>query len=241
MKNATNVQEENKPFRPFNLQFFGGGTDDDNIDDPADGDVDESGAGDDAGDDEEDGNQHRTGEKTFTQKQVTALMAREKKEGRRSVLKALGFKSEAEAKSALSVLQLISKVSGQSNQDAADAEDDDTADTALSEAQKRAEAAENKLACISAGVNKESIDDALAVAQLKVTDKKDLATVLAEMSKLPKYASFFDTSQEGEDGEEDGTGSTPGHSKKDSKKAGSYGKRLAEGSRSKTEQKSTYF
>ena len=131
MKNATNVQEENKPFRPFNLQFFGGGTDDDNVDDSADGDVDEGGTGDDADDDEEDGNQHGTGEKTFTQKQVTALMAREKKEGRRSVLKALGFKSEAEAKSALSVLQLINKASGQSNQDVTDVEDDDVADTAL--------------------------------------------------------------------------------------------------------------
>ena len=233
MKNAeSNVSEEKKkPLIPFNLQFFGAGADDDLSDKD-----DDLGNGTGDGDEGDDGDQKKSGEKTFTQTQVNALLAREKKEGRRAAFRALGFKTEAEAKSALSVLNKLVQPAGAESDDNAD-----TDNTELFEAQKRAEAAENKLACINAGVNKESIEDVLAIARTKVTDKKDLETVLVEMSKLPKYAIFFgEGSDEGDDND---TGSDPGHLKdKSGKKAGSYGQRLASSSQvKKTEGKKTYF
>ena len=47
----------------------------------------------------------------------------------------------------------------------------------------RAAAAEAKLACVTAGVQKDSIDDVLAIAAAKVTDDKNLDAVLEEMKK----------------------------------------------------------
>ena len=188
-------------------------------------------------DDNEDGDQHEAGEKTFTQSQVTAMLTKEKKEGRRSMLRSLGFQSEAEAKSTLSLLQQL--VNGKESGDGTEAQKPTGGDDSeVQKALQRAEAAEAKLACVTAGVNNESIDDALAIAKLKVTDKKDLKTVLVEMSKEAKYASFF-----GDDQSDKGTGSDPGHLKdNESKKAGSYGARLATSSMQKKDaKKSSYF
>lgn len=226
--------EDKEPKIPFYLQRYGSSkpdTDDD-VDDDADDD-----AGDDDVDDN-DGNQAGTGEKTFTQSQVTAMLTKEKKEGRRSMLRSLGFKSEAEAKSTLGLLQQLVNGKGSDDKGKASEPDDDKDDTEMQEALQRAEAAEAKLACMAVGVNKESIDDALAIAKLKVTDKKDLETVLVEMSKEAKYASFF-----GDEQSSKGTGSDPGHLKdKDSKKTGSYGAKLAAASvQKKDAKKSSYF
>lgn len=230
--------EDKEPKIPFYLQRYGSSKPDtDNDDDnDVDDDADDDTADDDA--DDNDGNQAGTGEKTFTQSQVTAMLTREKKEGRRSMLRTLGFKSEAEAKSTLGLLQQLVNGKGSDGKGKASEPEDDTDDTATREALDRAEAAENKLACIAAGVSKDSIDDALAIAKLKVTDKKDLETVLVEMSKEAKYASFF-----GDEQGSKGTGSDPGHLKdKDSKKAGSYGAKLAANSVQKQNaKKSTYF
>lgn len=229
VKNIPDVQEERETHIPLNLQFFADDPEGSGDDSEDEGDNDDP---EDEGDDE--GDQSKVGEKTFTQKQVTALMAREKKEGRRSILKALGFKSEAEAKSALGLLQQLTGKGTKTDGDTSTIEES----TEVQEALQRAEAAEAKLACIAAGVNKESIEDALAIAKNKVTDKKTLEAVLVEMSKEVRYASFFDDEQS--DG---GTGSDPGHVKnKDAKKAGSYGARLAASTvQKKDTQKSSYF
>ena len=222
-----------EPKIPHYLQRYGSSKandDDINDDDVNDDDID-----DDDDDNAEGSNQNKSGEKTFTQSQVTAMLTKEKKEGRRSMLRSLGFKSEAEAKSTLGLLQqLMGKNSEDKNEPASNTEDDAETKTAL----QRAENAEAKLACVTAGVNKESIDDVLAIARLKVTDKKDLETVLVEMSKEAKYTSFFSGEQSSK-----GTGSDPGHLKdKKSTQAGSYGARLAASSvQKKDTNKSTYF
>ena len=106
-------------------------------------------------------------------------------------------------------------------------------------AQERADKAEAKLACINANVNKESVDDVLAIARMKVTDAKDLETVLTEMSKEERYEKFFGESDSDSD---EGTGSNPGHLKdKDAKKKGSFGARLASSTAKNSEMKSSYF
>lgn len=223
--------ENKEPSVPFYLRRYGDSKPgvDEELDDDIDNDDDGDGG---------DGDQTGTGEKTFTQSQVTAMLTKEKKEGRRSMLRSLGFKSEAEAKSTLGLLQQLMNGQNSNNDGKASETGNDKDDTEKLEALQRAEAAEAKLACVTAGVNKESIDDALAIAKLKVTDEKDLETVLVEMSKEAKYASFF-----GSDQSDKGTGSDPGHVKdKDSQGAGSYGARLAASSVQKKDvKKSTYF
>ena len=221
---------------PYNLQMFAstkddkkggnGGSEEPDIDDDDDGNEDDD-------DDEPDGGN----EKTFTQEQVTAMMAKEKKEGRKAMLKKLGFANEAEASKAMKIYQAM--VNSQKSEEELEKEKNKGLEGEKSEAEKRAQAAEDKLSCVMAGVRKDSIDDALAVAKLKVTDEKTLDKVLAEMKKESRYVGFF--KEEDSDDDEEGTGNEPGHSKKKGKgKKGSYGASLAK-SADKGEKKKTYF
>ena len=167
-------------------------------------------------------------------------MAKEKNEGKKSVLKGLGFKSEDEAKKAIELYNAL--VNSQKSQEELNKGQLDKANIEKDDAIKRAEEAENKLSCFSAGVNKDSINDVLAIARSKITDSKDLNAVLAEMKKENKYALFF----ESENGN-NGTGNDPGHNRNfssgSSGNAGDYGKRLAErnATQNKSEKKSSFF
>lgn len=225
------VEETTKNLLPLRIQFFAKNDEDD---DDGKGEPDDS--GDDDSDDDSDDNddQGKSGEKTFTQAQVNRMMSKEKKEGKASMLKSLGFKSEAEAKKAMKMLQMLNEAQQSEEEKKKDLE------AKSSEAEKRAQAAENKLACLSAGVSKDSLDDALAIALLKVTEEKDLDTVLAEMKKQAKYSGFFKSDEE-EKEKDKGTGSNPGHSGKKDDKKGDYGTRLAEKSKSAGAKKKTYF
>ena len=235
-------QKEVKQVLPMNLQFFASKDDDDN-DDVNTGETGNEG-GDDADDSDDDvvddnatkDSKGKVSSKTFTQTEVTAMMTREKKEGRKALLKQLGFKSEAEAKSAITLYNAL--IDSQKTKEQKEKEAADGLETAKTEAEKRAEAAEDKLACVIAGVKKDSIDDALAIAKLKVTEEKNLDKVLAEMKKETRYAGFF---SEDNGDKDDDTGSEPGHSKnnKDNKK-GSYGSKLAKETQSSSKKK-TYF
>lgn len=227
MKNKTVRQ-----MLPMHLQFFA--TKDDDLSEAG---TDDQGSGDDGNDDDvDDGNDGgQQSEKTFTQAEVTAMMTREKKEGRKAMLKQLGFKTESEAQQAVALYTAL--LNSQKSDDEKAKDHNAGLENAKTEAEKRAEAAENKLACMEAGVKKDSVDDVLAIAKLKVTEEKNLGKVLAEMKKDQRYATFF-----GESGKEDGTGSDPGHSKQGGgEKKGALGERLAKSSKQADTKKSSYF
>lgn len=214
---------------PLNLQFF------------AEKDVDDDDAkiSENQGDDDDDSGDSNVDDKpaskTFTQDEVNAMMTREKKEGRKSMLKQLGFKSEAEAKQAIALYTAL--VDSQKSEEQKKDEANKGLESAKTEAEKRAEAAEDKLACVIAGVSKDSIDDVLAIAKLKVTEEKNLDKVLAEMKNEPRYQTFF-----GNDGSNDDTGNEPGNTKQNrDEKKGSYGSELAKKSQHDTGKKKTYF
>lgn len=143
-----------------------------------------------------------TGEKTFTQAELSAVAATEKKQGKQSILNLFGVKSEKDAKEQAEAFKKWQESQKDTEQKLKDSESN------LAEANAKAAAAESKLACVMAGVNKDSIDDALAVASLKVTENKDLSAVLEEMKKEPKYSGFFSTSSSSSNG----TGTPDGHS-----------------------------
>lgn len=240
--------EKEKELRlPLNLQFFASDEPDDDLDDDVDDDdVDDS--KDDAGDSGKDSkgkkNDSSKEEKTFTQKQVNRMMTKEKREGRKSAISSLGFKDEEEAKKAAAFYQAYTK-SQKTDKELANEEKKNLED-GKSSAEKRAEEAEAKLACVMAGVNKESVDDVMAIAKAKMTEGDTLDDVLAEMKKQAKYSSFFSESDDTDDKhEDDGTGRDSGHGSKgrggaDDKK-GSYGKKLAENAKPATSKKKTYF
>lgn len=164
------------------------------------------------------------GGKTFTQSEVSNMMAKEKNEGKRSVLKSLGFKSEEEAKQAIEKYNKY--LEDQKTEAEKQKEALDKANSEKSEAEKRAIAAENKVACYNSGIVSEYIDDVLAIASTKVSDEKDLATVLKEMKEDKKYESFFE--KDSSSGSKHGTGSNPGHSGNGDDDKNNLGKRLAE-------------
>ena len=207
---------------PLNLQFFAeegdnSGSSDNNANDNQNN-------GNDGG--SQNDQTDNSGEKTFTQSQVSAMMTKEKNEGRKAMLKSLGFESEKDAKDAFALLNALKDSQKSAEEKAEDFKNKAAKD--LSEANARANAAESKLTCLENGVNKESLADVLAIASSKISDDKDLNTVIKEMAKDKKYSSFFTNANPS------GTGSNPGHSGSSSEELGDYGKKLAEKSKSAT-------
>lgn len=198
-----------KKMLPLNLQFF---AEEDKPDGGEDNKPDES-------------EKQEPDVKTFTQDEVNSLLASTKKEAKKNVLSSLGFKSEAEAKNSISMLNKLLD----------DESADNSEDNKESENEKRALAAESKLTCLLAGVDKDSIDDVIAIANKKVTQEKDLSKVLEEMKEEKRYSSFFCEDNKG-------TGSDPGHSGNADDNSDSYGKRIASMNKSSSSNgKSNFF
>lgn len=219
------MREKETKLLPFNLQFFAEG-EDDNGGGEQNKDGQQNG-GENSNGENGDGEQNKGAEKTFTQQQVSDMMAKEKKQGKQSILNALGFKTEQEAKDAVSLLKTLKdaqKSEEEKQEEAKKAALDDK-----EKAEQRAILAEAKLSCIENGVSKDAVDDVLVIAMSKTSDDKSLDDVLAEMKKEKRYSSFFvDANNGGDDAGSNGTGSTPSHSSSNAGAGDDYGKKLAE-------------
>ena len=239
MKNRT-IEEllENRTML-MNLQHFAEPSDQDK-DDDRDGNDDDDSDGDDHDDDSDDEGS-KDNEKKFTQAEMTATAAKEKKQGRAAAFREMGFKSEKEAKAQLEAFRKYQE--SQLTPEQKTAAQIQQANDDKSEAEKRAEAAENKLAAIQAGVKKDAVDDAVAIAIMKVEDGKSLEDVLGEMKTQPRYKGFFDGSDEDDDkGGKGGTGTSVRH-KSSKKDEDGIGKRLgqAQVNGNATAKKSSFF
>ena len=239
MKNRT-IEEllENRTML-MNLQHFAEPSDQDK-DDDQDGNDDDDSDGDDHDDDSDD-DDGKDNEKKFTQADMTATAAKEKKQGRAAAFREMGFKSEKEAKAQLEAFRKYQE--SQLTPEQKTAAQIQQANDDKSEAEKRAEAAENKLAAIQAGVKKDAVDDAVAIAMMKVEDGKSLEDVLGEMKTQPRYKGFFDGSDDEDDnGGKGGTGTSVRH-KSSKKDEDGIGKRLgqAQVNGNATAKKSSFF
>ena len=219
---------------PMNLQFFAEGDGADDANNNAGGAESGNEGGQNNGEDQNSNN--NSGEKSFTQTEVNNMMTKEKNEGKRSVLKSLGFKSEEEAKKAIEGYNKYlesQKTEEEKNKEALNKANEDKSNALI-----RAKAAEDKLACYALGISNEYIDDVLAIASNKVTDDKDLETVLKEMKEDKKYESFFAKETSSNSG---GTGSNAGHSSNHNDGSIGYGERLAKKNVESNKVKSSYF
>ena len=245
MKNRTieNMLENTLPRMATNLQYFAssGDQDRDEDDDQNDNEDDDS-DGDDHDDDSDEGDKgNKDNEKKFTQAEMTATAAKEKKQGRAAAFREMGFKSEKEAKAQLEAFRKYQE--SQLTPEQKTAAQIKQANDDKSDAEKRAEAAENKLAAIQAGVKKDAVDDAVAIAMMKVEDGKSLEDVLGEMKTQPRYKGFFDGSDDEDDkGGKGGTGTSVRH-KSSKKDEDGIGKRLgkAQINGNGTTKKSSFF
>lgn len=227
MNNPVRTKEEiHGEMLPMRLQFFAEGTGDE-------GDSSAAGTGNEGSEGTGDQNQNKDGEpKTYTQEELTAIATKEKREGKSSVLKSLGFKDEKTAKAEMEAYTKW-KAEHQSAEEKAAEELRITKENEL-EAKREAALVKEELAALKSGISADSIEDALAIARVKVTEEKNLDAVLTEMKAQAKYAGFFGSTAGS------GTGSDVGHSNS-SHTGANLGKALAEKNVSNVTKKSTYF
>lgn len=127
-------------------------------------------------------------EKTFTQEEVNRMMAKEKRQGKNSVLRSLGFKTEKEAKEALSKYNKFVEDSKSEEEKAQDKKDKENKE--LKETLLKANKAILKAEALSKGVNKEFLDDVITLALTKMNEEEiEAAEVIEELKE--KYSSFF--------------------------------------------------
>lgn len=165
--------------------------------------------------------------KTFTQEEVNRLLKAEKESSKKSLLKELGVEEVKTAKEGLEkykeILDKDKSETEKANELAAQAAKD------KAEAVARAAEAEAKVELLVAGCKAEFLEDVIILALRRVSDDKDLATVVKEMKEETKYSTFFGGDDSGSG--DRGTGGGSGYRKPggDDKK-GSFGAKLAESS-----------
>lgn len=219
-------------FMPFNLQFF---AEDGSDDSEATGDSTDTGEDNQEEGNKDDQSQNKSGtEKTFTQADINKMMKAEKESGKRAILKELGLTDVKTAKEGLKSYQVYL------DSQKTDTEKKDEAITTLSseksQAEQKAYLLECKFTAITEGVKLDSVDDVIALAVSKVTDDKDLKTVLTEMKE--KYPSFF--TEDSQEGSSKGTGTGVSSGSKKGATSG-IGSRLASANKSTKTGKSAYF
>lgn len=169
--------------------------------------------------------------KTFTQDQVSAMMANEKRTARNALLKELGYEVKEGAKAADIVKTVkgildAGKTQQQLDQEArTKAEEDKTAaETKVSQLQAQVDV-------MKAGVKPDYVEDAITMLLPKVTEEKPLSKLLEEYKT--KYPVWFG------EGSSAGTGSPTNPPRGKGGETAGMGKRLAQ--TNKPQAKSSYF
>lgn len=158
--------------------------------------------------------------KTYTQEEVNALLAKEKRQGKNSVLNALGIKTVEEAKNALNAAKAAADANKTEEQLAADALN--AAKSAQTTAENNLLIAQRTISVMKAGFNPQYVDDVVAIASGKVTDDKDFEAVIEEMKAT--HAFYLTTEAK----PKEGTGTAASGFKKNSNsQEESYGAKLA--------------
>ena len=180
-------------------------------------------------------NQQQNSGATFSQADLNRIGAQEKANGKKSMLKELGFEDEKSAKEAMTKFkewQASQKSEAEKIQDKINA-----ATTAQTAAETRAQAAENKLEIIKAGGNAKFVDDIMALISVRVNDSTDFAKALEAVKK--DHPSFFGTDlNSGDSGT--GGGLNRQNNNKNKPEEG-IGKRLAQNRVKSNSAKNPYF
>lgn len=173
--------------------------------------------------------------KTFTQEDLNRIAAQEKRQGASSILKALGFESEEEAKNYLESKRKEDEDKKGDLEKAQEAEKAAKAEKKAAEA--KAELLERKYKVVAMGVPSENVDDIVVLANAKVGDDKTFETALEDIKKA--YPTLFSNNNKGGKGGTGSDGNPPGGGGGSPEK--SMGKRLAEQRKSSQTKDDTYF
>ena len=186
-------------------------------------------------------NNDNNNDKTFTQKQVSTMMAREKKQGRDAAYRELGI----DPNDTKSVSMFKAFIEAQKT-DEQKANEEAVAQAAkVAEAEHRAMVAEAKAEAMQLGVLPQFADDAVTLALAKMDDTTDLKSIIGELKT--KYPVWFDSTAAGADGKnatgQKGTGASINTGTKDN--AGGenkgMGARLAAQRRTQIDSKKSFW
>ena len=175
-------------------------------------------------------NQQDTG-KNYTQAQLNAMMANEKRTARQAILKELGFEFKDDASFDETIKGIKTTLDAGKTQQQLDKEAKTKAEGEAKDAKARAEAAEMKVSALTAGVNPTRLDDMILLAQAKMAKGQTAEQAFADLKK--DYPDAFGAEASG------GTGNHVNPAKKTGNDGESRGARLAK--QNKTSAKSTYF
>lgn len=179
----------------------------------------------------EGGDNNNNPPKTFTQEDLNRIAAQEKRQGVSSILKALGFESEEDAKKYVDTKR---KEDNDKKGDLEKAQEEKAAaEAAQKAAEKQTALIEKKYKVAAMGVPKDNIDDIVVLASAKESDDKTFDQALEEIKK--SYPMLF-TNGTGGTG---GSGNPPRGGKSGSEK--SMGKRLAEQRKSSSTKKDDLY
>lgn len=172
---------------------------------------------------------------TFSQADLNRVGAQEKANGKKSMLKELGFEDEKSAKEAMAKFkewQASQKSEAEKVQDKINA-----ATTAQTAAESRAQAAENKLEIVKAGGNAQFVDDIMALVSVRMNESTDFKTALEAVKK--DHPSFF---ADGSNSGDSGTGGSLNrqNNNKNGQQTG-LGERLAKARLQNSPAKNPYF
>ena len=166
-------------------------------------------------------------EKTFPQSEVEKMLLREKNQGRSALLKELGI----DPKNAATLGEIKQFVQSKKPEAQVEVEKQLEAQRKSQEYEAKVFQAEAKAEILQAGINKEYLDDALALITAKCTDSDNLmATVEAVKTKYPVWFSADNGKTEEPHLGAKGTGSPlqAGSSGSGKKQPDNPGKRLGE-------------
>lgn len=174
------------------------------------------------------------GGKTFTQEEVNRMLAAEKRQGKSSVLKALGLDpNDKEAEKKAKEILDQHKTQQQLDNEALEREKNARAD-----AEGKATAAERKYLTLVSGCKKDFVEEVMALASAKVNDTTTYENALKAVKE--KCPGFFEDEEDGSG--DDGTGSGQGHKRqKQNRKPGSLGASLAQSVVSNSNKTNPYF
>lgn len=165
-------------------------------------------------------------EKTFTQKQVSSMMAKEKRQGRDAAFKEMGIDPNDSK-----MVNMFKAFIQSQKTDEQKANEEAAAQAAkIAESEQRALVAEAKAEAMQLGVLPQYVDDAVTLALSKMSDDTDLKSIIGELKT--KYPVWFDASNAGADGKnatgQKGTGASVNNSSdKGGKENKGMGARLA--------------
>lgn len=165
-------------------------------------------------------------EKTFTQKQVSSMMAKEKRQGRDAAFKEMGIDPNDSK-----MVNMFKAFIQSQKTDEQKANEEAVAQAAkIAEAEHRAMVAEAKAEAMQLGILPQYADDAVTLALSKMSDDTDLKSIIGELKT--KYPVWFDASNAGADGKnatgQKGTGASVNNSSdKGGKENKGMGARLA--------------